>query len=302
MVSPRDIRDVTNVLKEGIRRPWALAIVPEYADPLGYYNGGVEKYVDMNDRSARGWRRQVKRAKRFGARLSFHGLTHQYGRVPNPYNGVSGDDFEFWNAVDDEPVAEDSYEWVEDRVLTAQAHMDRRRWTAHAFQTPHYRSSALDYMIMADWYANGYHRVVYYPYEVDLWGDVYTWNEIWNDPQAIADWSAANVSIAGDQWGGQFFPYVIERDVYGQRMIPENLGNIEPVEFALGPQYARTVPDLLAAADANLVNRCAFASFFYHPYLMQFPELEDAGGKQALRDLVLGIEAMGYEFVAFEQL
>ena len=303
-VSPADIRSVTNEMKRRrANRPWSIAMIPEYRDPLGYYNEGTPEQFTLNAREARAWRRQIRRAIRRGAGVVLHGWTHQYQERPNPYNGVSGDDFEFWLLPEDTPVPEDSYAWFADRMEEAQEILDRRRWLdAWAFEVPHYRASVADYLYTNDFYDTTYHRTVYYPYEVDLWGDVYTWNEIWNDPQVITDWDAAAVMVAGDRWGGQFVPYVIERDVYGSRIIPETLGNIEPAEFALGPQYVRLVPDLLANAEVNLVNRCAFASFFYHPYLMQFPEIPDAGGPLSFRALVEGIEALGYEFVQASEL
>lgn len=294
-----DIRTVTNVMKEGRQRPWNIAIVPYYRDPLGYYNYGTPTEFTINGTSTavRNWRSQMTRAQTYGAQLVLHGYTHQWNSMANPYNGVSGDDFEFWDAVADAPVLGDSYALVRTRLTAANQLMSVRRWSAWAWEVPHYRASVTDYTAFPDFYPTTYQRVVYYPYEADLWGDVYTFNEIWNSPQAVSDWSQAVVMPAGDRWGGQFFPYVIEHDVYGQRVIPENLGNIEPPEFALGPQYVRVVPDLLAAADANLVNRCAFASFFYHPYLIQFPEIANGGGAAGLRSLVQGIEALGYTFI-----
>ena len=297
-VAASDIKMVKDELKRGTKRPWSIALVPAYEDPLGYYNQGTPESFTMNSRQARAWRRQINSSQRNGADLVLHGYTHQYGEIPNPYNGVSGDDFEFWLLPADEPVPEDSYEWFTGRIDAAHTLMARRSWTAFAWEVPHYRASVADYLWTNDRYETTYHRVVYYPYEVELWGTIYTHNEIWDDPQSVADWSAANVAVAGDRWGGQFFPYVIERDVYGNRVLPETMGNLEPAEFALGPQYVRLVDDLLANAEKNLVNRCAFASFFYHPYLMQFPELQGAGGPEALRALITGLEAMGYTFVA----
>ena len=297
-VAPSDIRQVTNVLKENIQRPWSIAVVPSYADPLGYYNNGTPEFFDMNDSQALSWRLQMARAQRWGAELVLHGFTHQYVDVPNPYNGVSGDDFEFWDAVAEAPIAEDTYAWFESRVDSANQLLAQRNWQAFAWEVPHYRASVSDYLWINDFYATSYHRVVYQAYEVELWGNVYTHNEIFEDDQSVADWENATVSVAGDIWGGQFFPYVVEKDVYGNKIIPENMGNLEPIDFALGPQYVRTVPDLLANAEANLVNRCAFASMFYHPYLMQFPGIPDAGGADSLRALIQGVEALGYTFVS----
>jgi uncharacterized protein YdaL len=56
-----------------------------------------------------------------------HGYTHQYSNVPNPYNGVTGDDFEFFRVVENAdhtltfqgPVAEDSARWAFDRIAAS---------------------------------------------------------------------------------------------------------------------------------------------------------------------------------------
>ncbi len=292
-----DIRTATNVMKEGRQRPWNFAMIPYYTDPLGYYNDGTPLQFTIAASRASQWRNQVVRARTYGAQIVMHGYTHQFGSQPNPYNGVSGDDFEFWDSVADAPVLGDSYAYVRTRLNAGRALITGRGWTTWAWETPHYRASPLDSLAFSDFFPTTYQRVVYYPFELTLWGTAYTFNEVWNNPQLITSWTQAVVGAPGDRWGGQFFPYVIEHDVYGQRIIPENLGNIEPPEFALGPQYVRTVPDLLAAADANLVNRCAFASFFYHPYLLQYPEIPNGGGAAGLRALVQGIEALGYTFV-----
>jgi uncharacterized protein YdaL len=292
-----DVRTATNVMKEGRQRPWNFAMIPVYSDPLGYYNDGVPLTFNIGASRASQWRTQVNRARTYGAQIVMHGYTHQFGSVPNPYNGVSGDDFEFWDSVANAPVVGDSYSYVRTRLNAGRNLINGRGWSTWAWETPHYRASPLDYLAFNDFFPTTYQRVVYYPYTLTLWGNAYTFSQIWNNPSAITSWTNAVVGAPGDRWGGQFFPYVIEHDVYGQRIIPENLGNIEPPEFALGPQYVRVVPDLLAAADANLVNRCAFASFFYHPYLLQFPEIPNAGGAAGLRALVQGVEALGYTFV-----
>jgi uncharacterized protein YdaL len=293
-----DIKQVTNVMKETRTRPWNIALTPRYEDPLGYYNDGVPESFDMNSGSTpvKAWRSQINRARTYGAQLVLHGYSHQYKNVPNPYNGVSGDDFEFWEANVQAPIPEDSYSYYTGRLNAGKTTMARKNWVPWANETPHYRASTLDYLINRDVFAKVYQRAVYMAYAAN-WGTVYTWNEIFNNPQSGPNWSQATVNVSGDIWGGQFMPYVIQHDVYGAKVLPENIGNIEPPEFALGPQYVRTVPDLLAAADANLVNRCAFASFFFHPYLVEFPEIPDAGGQAGLRSLVQGIEGLGYTFV-----
>ncbi len=299
--SASDLRTVTNVMKEGGVRPWTVALIPEYRDPLGYSLGdGVPVTIPLDSSDARSWRRQLRRATRNGATIVMHGYTHQYGEVLNPFSGVSGDDYEFWDAVADEPVVEDSWEWYSGRLEAGLELIDRYRWMSRAtwgFEVPHYRASLQDQLFTNAYFDTIYNRVVYYDFEVEENDEVYTFVDLWNDPDVVDDWSQTVVSPAGTLWGGQFFPYVVEHDVYGQRVVPETLGNIEPAEFALEDWQIRTVPDLLEFAEANLVGRCATASFFFHPYLIQFPELVDAGGADALRTLVQEIEAMGYTFV-----
>ena len=83
---------------------------------------------------------------------------------------------------------------------------------------------------------------------------------------------------------GQKFPYVV-RDIYGAKVIPENVGNFEPEPFFTFPIH--TVADVLNAAEKNLVVRDGFASFYYH----------NRFGLKEMKDIVSGIRALGYTFV-----
>ncbi|MBV8386730.1 MAG: DUF2334 domain-containing protein, partial [Acidimicrobiia bacterium] len=74
-------------------------------------------------------------------------------------------------------------------------------------------------------------------------------------------------------------------DVYGMKVLPENLGNVELEEVNNHPP--RFPADIVASAKLNLVVRDGFASFFYHPYL----------GTSYLKQIVEPIKAMGYTFV-----
>jgi hypothetical protein len=95
-------------------------------------------------------------------------------------------------------------------------------------------------------------------------------------------------------------PYVIQKDVYGIKRMLENLGYVELGIGANNPDDSTPVPpfmpaDMLKAAQANLVVRDGWASFFIHP------DLEVIGTNTSLtylKTLVEGIKARGYEFVA----
>jgi uncharacterized protein YdaL len=76
-------------------------------------------------------------------------------------------------------------------------------------------------------------------------------------------------------------------DVYGFRVLPENIGNYQPWAENTGVPI-RLVEDLVANARANLVVRDGFASFFFHPF---FPT-------SVLREIVRGVQGEGYTFVS----
>ena len=95
---------------------------------------------------------------------------------------------------------------------------------------------------------------------------------------------------------GQFFPYEIYGNQYGQKVIPENLGNVTP--------GTRKVADILADAKRNLVLRDIWASVFYHPYLLSGtlnPENVNPAVPTDLENMVSGLKTLGYEFVNLKE-
>src|SRR5206468_1776900 len=76
-----------------------------------------------------------------------------------------------------------------------------------------------------------------------------------------------------------------ERDVYGQKIVPENLGNVNPFGSAI--TAPRLPADILRAARKNRVLHDAWASAFFHPYL----------DISYLDELVSGLKDLGYVFV-----
>jgi uncharacterized protein YdaL len=242
---------------EGV--PFAVATVPVYSDPLGYYNSGEPERIEMSQ--APEFIDALKYMIGGGGQLVMHGYTHQYDSVTNPFTAATGDDYEFFrvtydaqtNLVDYMPVPEDSRQWVLGRIRAGLREFQQARLTPVAWETPHYAASALDYVVFAENFPLTIQRVLYFD-------------------------SAGRAA-------GQFFPYVIERDVYGQKIIPENLGNVDPEQWYHYPP--RFPEDLVRAARKNRVVRDGWASGFFHPYL----------DLAYLRELVQGIKALGYTFV-----
>ena len=264
---PAELRAVADTLSS-LRVPFSFGVYPVYKDPLGAFNNGVPVTTRLRDVP------QVVSAIKYmtskGGTMIHHGYTHQFGSVVNPYDGVSGNDFEFYrahvdaadNVVLDGPVPGDSQAWATGRITSAAAEFAAVGLPVpKIWEFPHYAASAADYRAVAARYTTRYERTLYF-------GGLLSGGTI--------DHSRVN---------GQFFPYVV-KDLYGTKVLPENIGNIEPEAYNHHP--ARLPADLVASAKANLVVRDGFASFFYHPYL----------GTTYLRQTVTGIQALGYTFVA----
>jgi uncharacterized protein YdaL len=252
------LREAADCLRaEGV--PFAVAVVPVYADPLGFYNWGVPQVVATSETPE--FIHALKYMVGCGGQLVLHGYTHQYGAAPNPHTGATADDYEFCQVTtnaaghpaDYQPVPEDSVAWAQGRVDAALEELRRSGLAAFAWETPHYAASALDYSVFARNFSLTIQRALY--------------------------------TDGAGRYAGQFFPYVIERDVYGQKVLPENLGNIAPAEFPGDP--GRAPADLLRIARKNRVVRDGWATAFFHPYL----DLAD------LRALVRGTRALGYTYV-----
>ena len=73
-------------------------------------------------------------------------------------------------------------------------------------------------------------------------------------------------------------------------MLPENLGNYEPITYNNNPP--RTSADIVANAAANQVVTESVASLFFHP---DYPLSE-------LQSIVTGVQGLGYTFVPATQL
>lgn len=264
---PAELRAMADYLY-GQNIPYGINVIPVYTDPKGTYNNGVPQTVTLAQRP------QVVSALKYmlarGAVLMDHGYTHQYSNIANPYDGVTGDDFEFYrahidaanNVVYDGPVAEDSALWAQTRVTSALLQFALAGLPKPAlWTTPHYAGSAADYKVFSSNFSARLERSLYFA------------------------GTLSGASSDPNRFIGQFFPYAV-KDVYGTKVLPENIGNYEPEAYNNHP--ARLPADLIASAKANLAVRDGVASFFYHPY---YPV-------QPLKDTIDGMKALGYTFVS----
>lgn len=205
-----------------------------------------------------------------GGVMVMHGYTHQWARRLNPYTAVSADDTEFYRVIENEdhslsytgPLPKDSVTWATRRIGSARRLLrDAGLPRPRIFEFPHYAGSVASYQAVAATFNTRWERSLYAPGL--LTGQAPDYGQIF----------------------GQLFPYPV-RDVYGTRVLPENLGNIEPDWFYIFPP--RFPADIINAAEKNLVVRDGVAGFYFHPFF----DLD------YLRETVDGIRALGYTFVS----
>lgn len=262
--------------------PFSVALISRYRDPLGVYNAG--RAVDIRLRQAMGLRAALDEAIARGARLVMHGWTHQTGAIRNPWSAVSGDDFEFWDAVNNQTLPRDQLRDWRSYLDGALKEFSAAGYKAFAWETPHYQASARAYRAIAERFAVSYERAVYYTAE---------------SPRLNVDTPDRDFSV------GQFFPYPLVRDVYGRKVLPENLGNIEYDISEIDPssniQYGWEELERNATV-LHAVVRDGVASFFFHPFwLLSFVKPDGTAyavdGLADFSRLLRAINTLGYRFV-----
>lgn len=246
---------------------FSVATIAQYEDPFGIENNGVATSESLAESKVGKYLKELYDQKRIA--IIAHGYTHQAGNIQNPYNGLSGDDFEFMRVVENEgssysylyPMWNDSGFYALLRMYRAKSILKSIGLKAFAWEAPHYMAGPNQYRAIASLYPVQYARVLYYPSEFS------------------ADSSQKYKFI------GQFFPYMIQKDIYGATIIPEDIHNIEDAPNA---GYRKlTSKDTIRFAHKLRVVRDGIASFYYHPYL----------GTSELDKIIDGLRNEGYVFV-----
>jgi len=238
-----------------------------------------------------------------GANFIWHGVTHQTTGKVNPFSGQSGDDYEFWDYPLHTPLAEDSIDFVLNKLEMGETVFKQLGISSRVWVTPHYLASTLDNVLFSQLFPYTMGRMSYFAFQTYGLRGHRKPEKLWfpsldNHAKAERATHFYNLVVFQDstEGVGQFFPYEIQQDVYGQRIIPENLGNLQP---KLNEQvtHTRTVAEILADAKRNRVLRDVWASAFIHPYLLhgQSPDSNE------LKQIVQGLKALGYEFVNLEK-
>ncbi|MDQ7825613.1 MAG: polysaccharide deacetylase family protein [Candidatus Eremiobacteraeota bacterium] len=177
------------------------------------------------------------------------------------YKGKTAIDSEFWDGNRGTPVEEDSTAFVEKRLTRALNECFTCNLYPLLWETPQYVASTVDYGIIARHFSTVMERRMFF--------NQYSLN--------------------------QSFPFLIEKDFYGQRIVPEYLGYIpfltkegkEDIEGELGH-----VKELLEIARKMKCLRDGVAGFFFHPFV----------DSSVLKELVRGLARLGYTFLDVRDL
>ncbi len=172
------------------------------------------------------------------------------------FKGASTIDSEFWDMQGDHPLGCDSALYVEERMEKALDECFKCGLYPLLWTTPHYLASTKDYEIIARHFSTGSERKIFF--------------NLYNSRQN--------------------FPYVIERDIYGQRIIPEYLTYVpylmkDGVKDLEGEKKAA---DRLVEMEQTMhCVRDSVAGFFFHPFM----------DVSLLKGIVTSMESKGCSFL-----
>jgi uncharacterized protein YdaL len=172
------------------------------------------------------------------------------------YVGASTIDYEFWDEQKGGPVKEDSPEYVKNRLRRALNECFKCHLYPLLWSMPHYVASTTDYRTLAQYFTTVCERRIY----------------------------------LNQYHSRQSFPYVIEKDIYGQRIIPEYLGFVPFVPGEKGQKIdeeKKGAAKLVETAKTMKCVRDTVAGFFFHPFI----------DVSVLKDMVLSMKGKGFEFL-----
>ena len=301
---------ITNALTSE-QVPINISLIPIFFDPLARYTrADNQEFVTMAEMPE--FMTFVREMQEQKATWIWHGVTHQLDRIRNPHSGASGDDFEFWDANNGRALSQDSADFVMDRLDSGFYDLQKAGITPQFWLTPHYQASPLDYHIFARVFPWNVGRTIYFNFRAQKPALAVAAEDLQysvkNDTKAARErrlqyFRDYKVTTESDRWSGQMYPYEIYGDVYGQKLLPENLGNSQPTENEHVVQ-PRSVQEMVRDAKRNRVIRDVWGSFFYHAQLLN----TDADGGRGrypgdpaeLLYLVRELKKLGYQFIRIE--
>lgn len=171
--------------------------------------------------------------------------------VTHQYKGVSTDDAEFWNMTANQPIVGENVEDFSKKIELGLNEFYKNNLFPIAWETPHYMGTVKAYTAIAKYFGTAVEqRMVINNYDY-----------------------------------GQYFPYIIQKDIYGEKIYPENLGYV-PLSPSIDTSMV-AVNRIIKNANAIKKVRDGVACAFFHPFL----------DISLLKKLVTGMKADGFNFI-----
>ncbi len=171
--------------------------------------------------------------------------------VTHQYKGITASDFEFWDGMTNKPIKDETEAGIANKIEIGIQELMKNGLYPIAWETPHYTASFKLYRTILKYFSTAIEQRL-----------------------AVEDFEHS-----------QYFPYIINNDLFGQKIYPENLGYI-PLDNNKDISRA-AVQNKIEAAKTNLYVRDGFAACFFHEFL----DLDLLG------NLVDGIKALGYTYI-----
>lgn len=287
-----------------------ISTIPIFNDPF-FIAGGTEDKPMVRMEENPKFVTAYQKYKTEGTVFIWHGVTHQYNNLLNPFTGASGDDYEFWNWITNSAIVEDGINYVLEKMEDGFQSFKHFDIAPKIWVTPHYHGSALDQVLfgqMFDWVVG---RGVYSDPKIvglknaDINKPIHFDTKNTDTTQNRKEFFEGLDVTAAPNFTqfGQLFSYEIYGDIYANRLLPENLGNVQPY-LSDQVKIIRNVDKMLVNAKRNLVLRDVWASMFYHPFMLDGTlnvENADTTKPKDLERLVSGIKNLGYKFINLEE-
>ena len=118
--------------------PFSIALIPIYKNPKENITICLSERPEL-----------VRTIKDSGATIVLHGCTHQY-------DGITGVDFEFWDEILNQPVAENNTEYAISKIERALEELERCNLSTEIWETPHYKSTYEVAKVVSQYFAITY--------------------------------------------------------------------------------------------------------------------------------------------------
>lgn len=167
------------------------------------------------------------------------------------YKGVTTADFEFWDGSNQRPIADLTNEDIANKVESGIEEFMKNGLYPVLWETPHYTASLNTYTTVAKYFSTAIEQ---------------------------------RMAIEKFEYG-QYFPYIIQKDIYGQKLYPENLGYV-PVDANQTVSW-NAAKNIIEYANYIKRVRDGYATFFFHAFI----------DLKILADITENIKNEGFQYV-----